>query len=98
MHFVGIGADGPEKAELPTGLFAKAAHILVDCPKQCLSLSDFGSACREGKIVPHRARSLGEALAGPRPLRLADDITIADLTGIAAQDIAIANLFAEKLA
>ena len=35
MHFVGIGADGPEKAELPTGLFAKAAHILVDCPKQC---------------------------------------------------------------
>ncbi len=98
MHFVGIGADGPEKAELPTGLFAKAAHILVDCPKQCLALSDFGSACHEGKIVPHRARSLGEALAGPRPLRLADDITIVDLTGIAAQDIAIANLFAEKLA
>jgi ornithine cyclodeaminase/alanine dehydrogenase-like protein (mu-crystallin family) len=24
MHFVGVGADGPEKHELPTELFARA--------------------------------------------------------------------------
>jgi ornithine cyclodeaminase len=96
-HFVGVGADGPEKAELPVGLFARAAHILVDCPKQCLVLSDFGRACSAGKIAPAKARLFGDVLAGQNPKRQREDITIVDLTGLAAQDIAVANLFAKKL-
>lgn len=97
MHFVGIGADGPEKAELPVGMFARAAHILLDCPKQCTDLSDFGRACRAGAVSVSRATTLGDALAGSAPQRAANDISIVDLTGLAAQDIAIANLFAQLL-
>jgi ornithine cyclodeaminase len=97
MHFVGVGADGPEKAELPVDLFARAARVLVDCPKQCAALGDFGRACGAGATVPEQAELLGNALAAPRSARQSDDITIVDLTGLAAQDIAIANLFAAKL-
>lgn len=98
MHFVGLGADGPEKAELPAALFARAHRVLVDCAKQCLALSDYGRAVRSELIAPEKATHLGSTLAEPTPpARSATEITVVDLTGLAAQDIAIANVFAKSL-
>jgi ornithine cyclodeaminase len=98
MHFVGVGADGPEKHELPEALFARAAHILVDDHKQCVALGDYGRAIRAGHIAETAAQPLGMILEKGGIYRSVSDITIVDLTGLAAQDIAISNLFAQLLA
>lgn len=98
QHFVGVGADGPEKQELPPQLFGRASVILTDEHAQCLALSDFGRAARTGVVAADTDRSFGDVLGGRFALeRKPGDITIADMTGLAAQDIAIANLFFPKL-
>lgn len=98
-HVVALGADGPEKQELPVELFARAAHVVCDDIRQCASLSDFGKAVDAGAIERRRALTLGHVLGGDvTTSRLASDITIVDLTGLAAQDIAVATWFGTRLA
>jgi ornithine cyclodeaminase len=97
-HLVGIGADGPNKQELPADLFARASCVLVDDHAQCLEHGDFGAAVRSGAIASSAAVVIGDILGGQiSVLRSPEDITIVDLTGLAVQDIAIANLFLERL-
>lgn len=99
MHFVGVGADGEEKQELPEALFSHAAHILTDDHRQCTLLSDFGRAVRAGAVTENADVALGKVLDGDIIIeRHPHDITIVDLTGLAAQDIAIANWFQTRLA
>lgn len=97
QHFVGLGADSPGKQELPPALFARAARIATDDLAQALDHGDYGAAVRAGAIGGGGV-ALGDILDGSAPGRAAPgDITIADLTGIAAEDIAIAALFAARL-
>jgi ornithine cyclodeaminase len=97
-HLVAIGADSPGKQELPTALFARAKHILADDLAQSLDHGDFGTAVRSGSVAAEKAILLGHVLSGRTVIqRGVDDVTIADLTGIAAEDIAIANYFSEAL-
>jgi ornithine cyclodeaminase len=96
-HIVALGADTPGKQELPAELFGRAARILTDDHDQCLDHGDFGNAVRAGFVRPDEDSMLGEALAHAPP-RDADDITIVDLTGIAAEDAAVAELFLGLLA
>lgn len=98
-HIVAIGADGPEKQELPTDLFARAAHVVCDDLLQCQQLGEYGKAIHAGAINPGSAVQIGALLDGDIVIaRQPGDITIVDLTGVAAQDIAIANLFGAQLA
>ena len=98
-HFVALGADGPEKQELPTDLFARATHVLCDDIQQCAVLSDFGKAVGVGAIRLDHAMALGNVLGGDVTIsRKPDHITIVDLSGLAAQDIAIADWFGTLLA
>ena len=98
-HVVAIGADGPGKQELPGELFRRAAHVLTDDHDQCLDHGDFGAAVRAGAIGADRDVMLGHVLSGAARLhRDPDAITVADLTGIAVEDIAIAELFSDLLA
>jgi ornithine cyclodeaminase len=93
-HFVGVGADSPGKQELPPHLFTRAAHVLTDDHAQCLDHGDFGRAVRVGAIEEHADIMLGHVFSGQIVRqRKATDITVVDLTGIAAEDIAIADLF-----
>ncbi len=97
-HLVGVGADSPGKQELPAALFRRAAHVLTDDHAQCLDHGDFGCAVRAGAIAADADAMLGAVLDGSkRRTRGAADITIVDLTGLAAEDIAIAGLFSELL-
>ena len=97
-HIVAMGTDNPGKQELDEALFTQAAVIMVDDLAQCVHHGDLGHAVRGGLISKDRAVSLGLILAREQPGRLnADDITIADLTGIAAEDIAVASLVWERL-
>ncbi|HUS53856.1 MAG TPA: hypothetical protein VMY41_07600 [Thermohalobaculum sp.] len=92
-HIVAMGADNPGKQELDSALFGRAAVIMVDDHDQCVHHGDFGFAVRESFVPPNADIALGAVLAGDASGRNSDqDITIADLTGIAAQDIAVGGL------
>ena len=97
-HIVGIGADSPNKQELPAKLFRRASQVLTDDHAQCLDHGDYGAAVREGAIGPTADVMIGHVLAGKVSLtRAPDDISIVDLTGVAVEDIAIADLFLSLL-
>ncbi len=98
MHFVGLGADGPEKQELPEALFSRATYIITDDHRQCTELSDFGRAVRAGTIAADADIAFGKVLSGETIVKHEPDgISIIDLTGLAVQDIAIASWFRERL-
>ena len=97
-HIVAIGADSPGKQELDAEVFSRAARIATDDHHQCLDHGDFGNAVRAGVIPDIADVSFGDILAGKVAGRTSnEDITIVDLTGIPALDIAIATLFCDRL-
>ena len=97
-HIVGLGADSPGKQELDPALFARADVIMTDDHDQCIDHGDFSHAVRLGLVRGDADVPLGAVLAGLHAGRCRDDdITITDLTGIPAQDIAIATLAWERL-
>lgn len=92
-HIVAMGADSLGKQELDPQILALARVIMTDDHQQCAERGELVHALRAGLISNTADISLGQVLAGNLPGRIsADDITIADLTGLAAQDIAIATL------
>jgi ornithine cyclodeaminase len=92
-HITAVGADGGGKQELAPDLFAKAAVIAVDSRKQCARFGDSSYALKERLIQLEDLTELGELLGRAKPARQNDlQITIADLTGVAIQDIQVATL------
>jgi ornithine cyclodeaminase len=92
-HITAMGADGPGKQELDPELFASAHVCAVDARKQCLAYGDSSHAVRAELVRADKFVELGEIIANRSLGRTSDDqITIADLTGVAAQDVAIATL------
>ena len=87
-HITAIGADTHGKQELPTSLIESASLLVCDMTSQSLNHGDFqviNDTDLSKKVV-----ELGNILSNSCAGRTSDnDITIADLTGIAAQDIAI---------
>jgi len=74
------------------------ACIATDDHAQCLAFGEFGIAVQAGVVASNADTSLGSILAGEVTLdRLPSNITIADLTGVATQDAAIASYLARKL-
>lgn len=91
-HITAVGADAPGKQELDTALVARADLLVVDLAAQCLDHGEISHAAKSGLIQTDGLQELGGLLGDTSLGRTADsDITIADLTGIAAQDIAMAN-------
>ena len=92
-HIVALGADTPGKQELDPRIFARATVIMTDDLSQCVDHGDLSHAINQGLVSADAAVALGDVLSGRCPGRRAPhDITVADLTGIAATDIAIATL------
>ncbi len=95
---IAIGSDGPEKRELPTAALLRADKIVVDRLSQCLELGEVHHAVHEGALNATAIHAeLGEVLTGSRPGREGDELIICDLTGVGAQDAAIAELVWGKL-
>ncbi len=89
-HITALGADAPGKRELSAALLERADVVVADSAGQCLDHGELAALAdpRAEFMVPE----LGAVLAGSTLGRTDDaQITIADLTGIAAQDIAIAS-------
>ena len=98
-HITGVGADAPGKQELDVALFARAEVVVADSIAQCADHGDLAPALASGAITLDRVRELGAVLANRALGRTnAEQITIADLTGVAVQDIVIASHVLRRLA
>jgi ornithine cyclodeaminase len=92
-HITAVGADGGGKQELHPDIFARAAIRAVDSRSQCSQYGDAAPALHHNRVRIEDLVELGAIIANPAGYqRNPQDITVADLTGVAVQDIAIANL------
>lgn len=87
-HITAIGADAPGKQELDPDLVMRADLRVADSRAQCVDHGEFAHAAPQ----PSAVLELGDLISNPTLGRgNSDQITIADLTGVAVQDIAIAT-------
>jgi ornithine cyclodeaminase len=64
----------------------------VDSVSQCADHGDLAHAVRAGLMRPNDVHELGAVIAGKAPGRTSpEQLTIADLTGVAVQDMQIAK-------
>ena len=91
-HISAMGADTKGKQELDPALVA-AARLFVDEVAQSISIGEFQHAYAAGLIRPEALIALGAVLAGRAAGRQsAEEVTIFDGTGVALQDLVIAEL------
>lgn len=88
-RIVAVGADAPGKRELDARILARA-RVVADSVEQCVDHGEAGWAVRAGLIGRESLLALGDLLRSPTRFA-ADEIVVADLTGVAIQDHAIAN-------
>jgi len=90
-HITAVGSDTPEKNEIDPAILERAALVAADSIPQCLLRGEIRAAIAAGTLRREDIVELGNVIAGKARGRLADDITVADLTGVAVQDIMIAK-------
>lgn len=96
-HINAIGADAPGKQELEIELLKKSS-VVVDDWNQASHAGEINVACAKGKFHKKNVYAqLGEIVAGKKKGRVNDkQITIFDSTGLALQDIAVAQWLYNK--
>jgi ornithine cyclodeaminase len=92
-HITAVGADDVGKQELDETVFDCADLIVVDSLLQC---SRYGDLSHAKKVDLNSVIELGKWIQKPRE-RHPDWITVADLTGLAIEDLQIAKAVYTKL-
>jgi alanine dehydrogenase len=91
-HINAIGADAPGKEELDPGVLSRAA-VFVDDPAQAVHSGEINVPIRDGLFSREHIRgTLGEVILGRAGRKGKEEITIFDSTGLAIQDLAIAEI------
>lgn len=91
-HITAMGSDTPHKQELDPRILAQANIVVADSIEQCLLRGEISKAIGAGLLRPDDLVELGNVIDGKAAGRTSDEqITIADLTGVAVQDIQIAT-------
>lgn len=97
-HITAMGADDQGKQELDPYIFAKTDLIVVDSRSQAAVIGDASYAIKRGLVQNEQLIELGEIISDSSLRRKSDaQITVADLTGVAIQDLQIATLSYELL-
>lgn len=90
-HVVGMGSDAPGKHELPSGLFA-AADLFCDLASQSIMIGEYQHVRDQVTSGEITITPIGEVIQGNAPGRTSDEaITVFDSSGIALQDLYIAD-------
>jgi ornithine cyclodeaminase len=99
-HIVALGSDSPGKIELDPQILAKADRIILDDYEQCLEHGEFGHAIRSGLIERGKNSSLGSCFQSNsvHQRKGALGTSVVDLTGLGAQDLAVASMVWQSLA
>ncbi|CAI1112637.1 ornithine cyclodeaminase [Serratia liquefaciens] len=89
-HITAVGADSHGKQEMESGLVARADVLLADSVSQCTEYGEIATAYRQGLLASIPLVELGTVLAQGKKVRSdPEQITLADLTGLAIQDVQI---------
>ena len=92
-HVTAMGSDDHGKQELEAGLLGKADLVVADSVSQCVDHGECFAAVQGGHIGEDLILELGDVIKTPAIGRTSEDqITVADLTGVAIQDIQIAKM------
>jgi len=96
-HITAMGSDTPDKRELGPGIIEKADLVVADSIEQCQERGEIACAIKDGLTCVDHIVELGHILSGQHPGREHhSQITVADLTGVAVQDIQIASAVFEQ--
>lgn len=90
-HITAMGSDTPDKTEIDPAILQQAALVVADSIPQCLVRGEIRAAIAAGALRAEDVVELGNVISGKAGRRSPDDITVADLTGVAVQDIMIAK-------
>lgn len=97
-HITAVGADTPHKQELDENIFGLADLVVADSISQCVERGDIAHAIKNKIITKYKLVEFGNIISGNIKGRVDDaQITVADLTGVAVQDIQIAKAVYESL-
>lgn len=89
---IAVGSDGPSKQELAVDLIAGADKLVVDRLSQCAALGELHHALEAGAMTEDDVYAeLGDIVIGTLAGREGDELVVCDLTGVGAQDAAIAE-------
>ncbi len=90
-HITAMGSDTVEKQELDVEILARADLVVSDSIDQSQTRGEIHKAREAGKITDGDLVELGTIIEKGVGRTSEDQITIADLTGVAVQDIKIAE-------
>lgn len=91
-HITAVGSDTPTKQELDAEILARADVVVADSVSQCLERGEIHRAIDAGRLERNRVVELGDVIDGRAAGRTSQDqVTVADLTGVAVQDMKIAE-------
>jgi len=92
-HITAVGTDDFGKQELDAEIFMKADRVVVDSRSQCMQFGDVSYAMRQSLVKEGQLIELGEVIEDSSLGRNSEtEITVADLTGVAIQDLQIATV------
>jgi ornithine cyclodeaminase len=93
-----MGSDTADKVELEPAILGRADLVVADSIEQCRVRGEISKALAAGVLDEARVTELGNVIVDPSLQRTSDrQITVADLTGVAVQDIQISTAVYEVL-
>ena len=98
IHITAVGSDTPEKRELDGAILKRADIVVADSIRQCRERGEIHHVLKEKLIDQSRIVELGQIIAGEAEGRTSEQqISVADLTGVAVQDMQIAKAVLSEL-
>ena len=95
---VAVGSDGPDKQELEVDVLERADKVIADKLSQCAKLGEIHHALEAGRLTEKDVYGeLGDVVIGRLPGREGDELIVCDLTGVGAQDAALAEIVWKEL-
>ncbi|MCJ7725619.1 MAG: ornithine cyclodeaminase family protein [Acidimicrobiia bacterium] len=92
-HITAVGSDNLGKQELDPAIFGKADIVAADSISQTTHHGECAHGIASGHLDITRIMELGSIVADPGLGRTSEEqITVADLTGVAVQDIQVAKM------
>jgi ornithine cyclodeaminase len=96
---IAVGSDGPDKQELAIEVIERADKVVADKLSQCSRLGEIHHALEAGRFSETNVYGeLGDIVTGRLPGREGDELIVCDLTGVGAQDAALAEVVWRELA
>ncbi len=97
-HITAMGSDTLDKQELDPAILGRAEVVVADSRDQARARGEIAHALRQRQIDEKRVIELGDVISGKVPARRSRaEISVADLTGVAVQDIQIAKAVCASL-